>query len=213
MIQLAITYDHRLVIEGLQSTLREESDIEVVGAYSSCADLMSRLPLTPVQIVLLDLELADRHGLGLIPTLMSKFPGLGIIVLGSVESTAYITGLMQQGCKGYLLKRHAGKDQLTSAIREVVAGGIYLESGMKEQLLHEMLTDRRRMSRVSPRVTQREREVLQLILEEHSNQEIASRLYISLRTVETHRYNLQQKLNVRNTAGLVRVARQMGLGQ
>lgn len=212
MIRLAITFDHQLVVEGLLSTLRDEPDMAVSAVFESCAELTRGLPEAAAGIALLDLQLAERHDIGFIRTLAGSYRELRIILLGNSENAAYIAGLMQQGCRGYLLKRNAGREQLTRAIREVAAGGIFLEAALKEQLLHEMLTGRRRRSRISTLVTQREREVLQLILDEHSNQEIAERLYISPRTVETHRYNLQQKLNVRNTAGLVRVARQMGMG-
>jgi DNA-binding NarL/FixJ family response regulator len=120
--------------------------------------------------------------------------------------------MMQKGYKGYLLKSNTVKPVLIEAIKEVYNGGIYIEASIKEQLLHEMLIAKRKLDKLNPKITQRELEVLNLIMEELSNQEIADRLFISLRTVETHRYNLLQKLNAKNTAGLLRIARQMGIG-
>lgn len=124
-----------------------------------------------------------------------------------MESPPYIKEMMQRGCKGYLLKSTTNKQILVEAITEVYNGGLYLDRGLKEQLLNEMLVGKWARSKIEHRITEREKDVLKLVAEECSNQEIAERLFINLRTVETHRYNLLQKLNVKNTAGLVRLAR------
>jgi len=118
--------------------------------------------------------------------------------------------MMQKGCKGYLLKSNTGKTILVQAINEVYAGGAYLDINLKEQLLHEMLITKRKSGQLNPKITQRELEVLNLVTEGFRNQKIAEMLFISLRTVESHRYNLLQKLNVKNTAGLMLAARKNG---
>lgn len=212
MIKLAITDDHPMIIDGLLNALRDVPDIEVTGTYNNGAGLLKGLQTHPSDVLLLDLQLPDRNGSELVPVLLQQYPDLHILILSGIESSPYIKEMMQKGCKGYLLKSSTIKSSLIEAIHVVNEGGIYLEPMLKEQLLHEMLIAKRKSARLQPTITQREREVLNLIIEELSNQEIADRLFISLRTVETHRYNLLQKLNAKNTAGLLRIARQMGMG-
>lgn len=211
MIKLAITDDHPLVIDGLLNALSDVPDIVITGTYNNGASLLSGLQEILPDVLLLDLQLPDKKGTELVPVLLQQYPNLHILILSGIESSPYIREMMQKGCKGYLLKSNTDKVVLTNAIREVYNGGIYLEAGLKEQLLHEMLIVKRKIDKINPRITRREREVLNLIMKELTNQEIADKLFISLRTVETHRYNLLQKLNARNTAGLLRIAREMGL--
>lgn len=211
MIKLAITDDHPLVIDGLLNALNDVPDIVITGTYNNGASLLSGLQEILPDVLLLDLQLPDKKGTELVPILLQQYPHLHILILSGIESSPYIREMMQKGCKGYLLKSNTDKVVLTGAIREVYNGGIYLEASLKEQLLHEMLIVKRKIDKLSPRITRREREVLNLIMKELTNQEIADKLFISLRTVETHRYNLLQKLDAKNTAGLLRIAREMGL--
>lgn len=211
MIKLAITDDHPLVIDGLLNALNDVPDIVITGTYNNGASLLSGLQEILPDVLLLDLQLPDKKGTELVPILLQQYPHLHILILSGIESSPYIREMMQKGCKGYLLKSNTDKVVLTGAIREVHNGGIYLEASLKEQLLHEMLIVKRKIDKLSPRITRREREVLNLIMKELTNQEIADKLFISLRTVETHRYNLLQKLDAKNTAGLLRIAREMGL--
>jgi len=212
MIKVAITDDHPLVIDGLLNAFRDVADIRITGTYRNGTDLFNGLPLEQPDVLLLDLQLPDRNGAELVPVLLQQYPSLHILILSSIESSPYIKEMMQKGCKGYLLKSNTVKSTLVTAIHEVCKGGIYLDPGLKEQLLQEMLVAKRKSDKLNPKITQREREVLNLIAGELSNQEIADRLFISLRTVETHRYNLLQKLDAKNTAGLLRIAREMGIG-
>jgi DNA-binding NarL/FixJ family response regulator len=196
----------------LLNAFGDVKDISIAGTYNNGADLLKGLQTKPADVLLLDLQLPDRNGSELAPILLQQYPDIRIIILSGIESTPYIKEMMQKGCKGYLLKSNTVKPVLIEAIKEVYNGGIYIEASIKEQLLHEMLIAKRKLDKLNPKITQRELEVLNLIMEELSNQEIADRLFISLRTVETHRYNLLQKLNAKNTAGLLRIARQMGIG-
>ena len=210
-IKIAITDDHPIVIEGLKMALNDHPGILIDGTFATGAALFMGLKKARPDVLLLDLQLPDKTGYELVPLLLKEYPELKILILSGMESSPYIKELMQKGCKGYLLKSTTNKQILVEAITAVYNGGIYLDSGLKEQLLHEMLVSKRVRSKMDHRITEREKDVLKLIAEECSNQEIADRLFISLRTVETHRYNLLQKLNVKNTAGLVRLAMSMGL--
>jgi DNA-binding NarL/FixJ family response regulator len=212
MINVAITDDHPIVIDGLLTAFRDEHDITITGTYNSGAALLRGLHETVPDVLLLDLQLPDTNGTELVPVVLQQYPSVHIIILSGIESSPYIKEMLQKGCKGYLLKSNTGKSILMSAVRDVYEGNIYIETSIKDQLLHEMLITKRKLDKINPKITQREQEVLKLIMQELNNQEIADTLFISLRTVETHRYNLLQKLNAKNTAGLLRIARQMGLG-
>ncbi|RYD51183.1 MAG: response regulator transcription factor [Sphingobacteriales bacterium] len=211
MIQIAITDDHPMILEGLLKSLEDVDGISVKATYGTAADTLRGLKERPVELLLLDLQLPDRNGSEIVPVLLQQHPGLSILVLSSIESSQYIRDMMQKGCRGYLLKSNTTREILVRAITEVHQGGIYLDPELKEQLLQEMLVAKRKINRLNPKISRREQEVLALIAEGLSNQEMADRLFISLRTVETHRYNLLQKLNVKNTAGLLLVARQLGI--
>lgn len=210
-IRIAVTDDHPIVIDGLRMALNGNTDIIITGGFSSGAELFIGLKKSVPDVLLLDLQLPDKTGYELVPLLLKQYPELKILILSGMESSPYIKEMMQKGCKGYLLKSTTNKHVLIEAITEVYHGGIYLDKGLKEQLLTEMFISKRKRAKIEPRITQREKDVLKLIAEECSNQEIADRLFISLRTVETHRYNLVQKLNVKNTAGLVRLALSLDL--
>ena len=211
MIKVAITDDHPVVIDGLRSALQPQQGIIITGTYLNGAELFIGLKEQLPDVLLLDLQLPDKNGNELVPLLLKQYPALHILILSGMESSPYIREMMQKGCKGYLLKSTTNQSVLVAAIKQVFEGGLFLDAALKEQLLQEMLVTKRRANKINPKITQREREVLGLIVKEFSNQEIADQLFISLRTVEMHRYNLLQKLEVKNTAGLVRIAVQMGL--
>lgn len=205
-IKIVITDDHPIVLDGLSMALNGHPEIIITGGYSTGEALFLGLQKSQPDLLLLDLQLPDKSGYELVPLLLKQYPDLKILILSGMESSPHIKEMMQKGCRGYLLKSTTNKQVLIDAITEVYNGGLYLDKGLKEQLLSEMFVNKRKRDKLDPRITQREKDVLKLIAEECSNQEIADRLFISLRTVETHRYNLLQKLDVKNIAGLVRLA-------
>lgn len=210
-IKVAITDDHPLVVEGLQNVLRAHPGITVIGTFANGEALLKGLKKEVPDILLLDFQLPDKQGIELAPILAEAYPGMRILVLSSMESAFHVKSMLQQGCMGYLLKSTTNHQMLVEAIETVYAGKLFLDPSLKEELLYDMVKTKQRGEKAQLRLTMREKEVLQLIVAEYSNPEIADKLFLSLRTVEAHRYNLLQKLNVKNTVGLVKVAIQMGL--
>lgn len=208
-IKLAITDDHLLVINGLKAMLAPYPHITVVYESNAATALMEALPAAQPDVLLLDIQMPDIDGLELCKQVHKNHPEIKIIALTNFMESHYIKQMLRNGASGYLLK-NTDEETLVAAIEKVYHGEQYLDAGIKQQLLHEMLTGQRSSGYQIP-LTRREKEILKLIAEEHSNQQIAEKLFISLRTVETHRLNLTQKLAVKNTAGLVKEAIKRGL--
>ncbi len=200
-----------MLLDGIQNALSEDPDIEIAGTYQSAKELFNNIHKSTPDILLLDLQLPDKTGQEIAAELARNFPSVKIIILSGIESPLVIQDMMKEGCKGYLLKTTANKNQIINAIKTVYKGQLFLESGIQERLLRDVLETKRRGPADKKRLTAREKDVLQLIAMEYNNQQIADKLYISLRTVENHRHNLIQKLEVKNAIGLVKAAMELGL--
>ncbi|HVI48105.1 MAG TPA: response regulator transcription factor [Chitinophaga sp.] len=208
-IRLAITDDHPLVINGLKAMLAPYQHIQVVLESHTATALLEALPETQPDVLLLDIRMPEMDGVELCRRVHRQYAGIRIIALTNFMELHYIRQMLRNGASGYLLK-NTNQEALVEAIEKVHSGEQYLDAGIKQQVVHEMLTGQRSSGFDIP-LTRREQEILKLIAEEHSNQQIAELLFISLRTVETHRLNITQKLAVKNTAGLVREALKRGL--
>lgn len=209
-IRVIMVDDHPLVLSGLQTALQNQQHIQVICTYSNGSDLLAGLVHEQPDVLLLDIQLPDTTGTELARIISKKYPSIHIIALTSLETPAMLKTMMQHGCKGYLLKSNTDHPTLIKAIETVYNGELFLSQVQKEQLLNSMLkTDK--PAQMVPKLTYREKEILQFIAAELTNQDIADKLFISLRTVENHRHSLIQKLNAKNTAGLVRIAIEQGL--
>lgn len=209
-IKVVIADDHPLAIEGLQNMLRTSSRIQISGAYENGTALLEGLPSNQPDILLLDVLLPDWKGAELAGVIGKAYPEIKIIALTSLDTPIHVRSMIKQGCKGYILK-NTDSESLIDAIEEVFNGGEYIEPVLKERMLQNVLHYRYTTAGKSPNLTQREKEILKLIVEECTSQQIADKLYLSLRTVETHRFNLQKKLGVNNNVALVKIVIQMGL--
>ncbi len=208
-IKIAITDDHPMVINGLEKMLYYHKQIEILATYTSGKDLLEGLEKQLPDVLLLDIQLQDTTGNELVRIISKKYPGIRILVLTSLDNTFHLKDMLQHGCLGYLRKT-VDQSILLQAIEAVYNGDEYIEPHLKNQLVNSLIKNKKNIN-VLPTLTKREKEVLQLILAEHSNKQIADKLFLSERTIENHRFNLQQKLNVKNTLGLMKVALQMGL--
>ncbi len=211
-IYITITDDHPLVISGLTTLLHAYPHIVVQGTHLTAASLMEGLAFHQPDVLLLDILLPDQTGKELVPQILKAFPAMKILILTSLDAPAMVTTMLRRGCKGYLLKG-AGPHTLAEAIETVHRGQEYIEPALKEQLLQNVIHYKQQPQEhfVLPELTQREKEVLSLIASEYTTKEIAEKLFISYRTAENHRCNLIQKLDVKNTVGLLKVAIQLGL--
>ena len=204
MTEIAITDDHIIVIQGIHNMLKLNKDIVIAQSFTNITDTLNHLN-SSIQVLLLDINLPDGSGINACKELLQKFPDLHIIALTNFEDVAFIKQMMKNGAMGYLLK-NTGKAELEMAINRVMKGERYLPQNIQEMLLNESLGKTNASSFFIPKLTIREKEILDLIIKEYTTEEMATQLFISVKTVESHRSNLIQKLGVKNSAGLVRVA-------
>jgi DNA-binding NarL/FixJ family response regulator len=205
MIKLAIADDQVIILNGLQKILAGAPDIDITGVFNNGKDLLEAIEQVEPDVLLLDIQMPGLSGFELAATITKKFSSVKIIALTNIDVVAQIKKMLQLGVMGYLLK-DASPEIIIESIKRVNAGEQYIQEQLKIQLLNSLTFGNGKQI-----VTRREKEILQLIVDEFTNQEIADKLFLSLRTVENHRNNLLQKLQVKNTAGLVRVAIQDGL--
>ncbi|MEZ2443814.1 response regulator [Chitinophaga sp. RCC_12] len=210
-IKLAITDDHLLVISGIKAMLTPYPHISVVYESNRPGALMEALPGIQPDVLLLDIQMPEIDGIALCKQVKKKHPSVKVIAISSFMESHYVKQMLRNGAAGYLLKG-TDPETLIRAIEEVHAGGQFLDDLIRNQIVNEAITGQKRINYEIP-LTRREKEILKLIADEYSNQEIADLLFISLRTVETHRLNLTQKLAVKNTAGLVKEAMKRGIAE
>ena len=198
-IRVFIVDDHPLVQEGIRSLLLQERDIDLCGYAMTAASCLGFFVNNTADVILMDIELPDMNGIDLCREIKTKYPGIMVLGLSTFSQGTYITKMMENGASGYVLK-NSDRKELMEAIRLVNKGKTYLSFDAGQAL--------RKTSAVAqvPVITRREKEILAMIAEGFTNPEIAEKLFVSPSTVDSHRKNLLAKLNVKNTASLVKFA-------
>ena len=205
MIRVAIVDDQVIILNGLQKILADAPHVKIEGVYNNGDDLLVAMEKNIPDVLLLDIQMPGKSGPELAMIIAKKYPTVKMIALTNVDVISQVKQMLQKGCLGYLLK-DVSPEILLKAIETVHNGEQFLKEEFKTQLLNSLSGNEG-----NHLITRREKEILKLIVEENTNQEIAGKLFLSLRTVENHRNNLLQKLQVKNTAGLVKIAIQEGL--
>jgi len=210
-VKIVLADDHQIVRQGLQAIFRSEPDLRVVGEAADGAEALRLVERLQPDVLVLDLMLPGKTGLEVARQATRVSPRTRIVILSMHANEAYVVEALRAGAHGYVLKEE-GALELVKAIRGALAGQRYLSASISEEAVRDY-GKRQAASILDPllTLTRREREVLQLTAEGQSSTEIASRLFISPRTVETHRTNLMRKLGVRNQRDLVRYAVQRGV--
>jgi DNA-binding NarL/FixJ family response regulator len=207
-VRVLIVDDHAVVRSGIRLLLDQEDDIEPVGEASSGREAIFEARSLKPDVVLLDVVMPDGNGLEAIPTLLHERPETRILVLSMQDDPRYVREAFAAGASGYVLKE-AADVEVVGAVREVARGGRYVHPELGARLVAAE-ADAARKAEDDP-LSDREREVLRLLALGHTNQEIAKQLYISVRTAETHRAHIMQKLGLSSRADLVRYAIAQGL--
>ena len=206
--RVLIVDDHAVVRAGLKLLVDGENDLETVGEAGSGRDAIFESRSLKPDVVLLDVVMPDQNGIEVVPQLLKESPDTKVLVLSMQDEPRYVREAFEAGASGYVLKE-AADSELVAAIREVAGGGRYVHPELGARLVAAETEERKRAE--DDPLSDREREVLRLLALGHTNQEIAKQLYISVRTAETHRAHIMQKLRLQSRAELVRYALDQGL--
>lgn len=199
-MKIFLTDDHTILLSGLVKILALEEGLEVVGSATSLQETYDKLTRVTPDVLVTDYNLPDGDGLSLIRKVKRKYPSIKIIVLSMHDEAHLVQEVLKEGISGYLLKKDS-HSELINAIKAADQGQVYLSSDINKLLISGLhgLNDQRLL-------TDREREVLTLIAQEYTNKKIAEELFISERTVETHRKNIFRKTQTHNLVGLIKYA-------
>lgn len=211
-IKILIADDHKIFREGLAELLGKEKHLKVVAGVGSGAEVHQVMQDQEVDLILMDIDMGETNGIEITAEIKKIYPEVKVLTLSMHGEKNYILKMLEAGANGYILK-NAGKEEMVNAIQTAAEGNTYFSSQVSAKLLEHLSNPggaSKKKQEDTP-LTDREIEVLILISEEYSNPEIAEKLFISVRTVDTHRRNLLDKLGVKNTAGLVKYAIQKGL--
>jgi two-component system, NarL family, response regulator NreC len=200
--------DHAVVRSGLKLLLDSEDDLEVVGEAGSFQDAVFRTRSLKPDVILMDIVMPGASGIETTPAVLEEHPDARVLVLSMQDDPTYVREAFAAGASGYVLKE-AADEEVVGAIREVASGGRYVHPTLGARLVVAEAEERAR-AEADP-LTEREREVLRLLALGHTNQEIAKSLFLSVRTVETHRAHIMQKLRLSTRAELVQYAMEQGL--
>jgi DNA-binding NarL/FixJ family response regulator len=216
-IKVFLADDHNLIRAGIKSLISEFSGIEVIGEAEDGREAIDKIIELKPDIVLLDIKMKELNGLEVTARLNKEYPDVLIIILSMHSNEEYVVQALKAGASGYLLKDSL-PSELEIAIKSVIKGKTYLSPTVSQKLVTDYLkrvsdtdVDTEKDLGVFDLLTARQREVLQLIAEGNSTKEIAEKLHVSIKTIETHRAQIMERLQIFNLQGLVKYAIKTGL--
>ena len=207
-VRVLIVDDHAVFRAGLRMLIDAEADMEAVGEAGNARDAVFQARALKPDVILMDVVMPDQSGLEVVPTLLHERPETKVLVLSMQDDPQYVRQAFANGASGYILKE-AADTEVVAAIREVAGGNNYVHPTVGARLIAAETAEARRAE--EDPLSDREREVLRLLALGHTNQEISAQLFLSVRTAETHRAHIMQKLRLTSRAELVRYALEQGV--
>lgn len=207
-IKIILADDHQMFLDGLSSLLSQLKEVQVLAAVKSGSEVLEKLKELSPDLVIVDLNMPVLNGIETTKAIKSKYPEIKILGLTMENDLDSVTAMLEAGASGYILK-NTGKAELEMAIMQVMKGDPYLSQSISTQLAQNLLQNfqqRKEQENELDVLTERELEILKLIAYENSNTDIADVLFISPKTVETHRKNLMRKIGVKNSLGVYKFA-------
>ena len=201
-LQILIVDDHQILLDGIEAMLHGVGDFKVIGKCSDGNSALNFLNDNPVDIVLTDLYMPKMTGMELTQKVKKKFPNIKILALSVSYDVSIVHDLIDAGISGFIIKT-IGRDELIEAIKTIAQGNIYFSREVSNEILRSLSN---KSEEETYHLTDREIEIVKLIAQEFSNAEIADKLCISERTVETHRKNIYRKTNTKTIVGLIKNA-------
>ncbi|MDW3208943.1 MAG: response regulator transcription factor [Reichenbachiella sp.] len=208
-IKLLLVDDHEIFLEGLMALFEGEPSLDIVGAVTGGKEALQKIKAQMPDILVTDLNMPQMSGIELVKSVKSKYPDLKILVLTTNNERKTVSDIAMSEAEGYILKK-SQKTELLTAILRIADGGTYYSNEVMNIILERIVKEKKKLE-ASATLTGRELEILQLIAEEKSSDQIAEELFISRRTVDTHRTNLLRKTNKETVVGLLKYAYQYGL--
>ncbi|MCK9269014.1 MAG: response regulator transcription factor [Bacteroidales bacterium] len=214
-IQVLVVDDHQIIIDGMKSILQDEETVQFAGGANTMQEALDFIDQHQVDVIIMDISMPGHSGIEITRMIKEKYPDVKVLALTMHDEIDIIADMIDAGASGYLLKK-ANMNEVLDALQTVARGQRYLGSKVQDILMDDF--SQRRSTRQnreyeSQLLTPREKEILQLMLREFSNDKIAEKLFISIRTVETHRRNIFTKTNTKNVVGLIKYAMKQGLTQ
>ncbi|MFY9153807.1 MAG: response regulator transcription factor [Prolixibacteraceae bacterium] len=209
-IKILLVDDHQIIIDGLKSLLKQNEEFLLAGEANNGREALRLIQMFDVDVVLMDIDMPVMNGIDTLKEISKNHPGTKVIILSMHQEAGMIKSLINIGANGYLLKS-CSQDELIEAIQKVASGQSYFSTDVTLSLLNSNPGNQSAANQANEMLTDRETEIIKLIAEGFSNREIGSKLFISHRTVDTHRTNLMKKLNVGNIAGLISYAMKNGI--
>lgn len=205
LLKILVVDDHKMIRDGIKSMLQEEKEYLIVGEASNGKQALDILEDIDIDVVIMDINMPEMNGVECTTEIKKNYPNTKVLALTMHDEELYLVKMMEAGAVGYILK-DLGKDELLKAIKEIANGKSYFSPEITISVIKELTSPSKQYEQCNNPLTSRELEVLELIVQEFSNHEIAHKLSISIRTVDAHRRNLLEKTDSKNTAGLVKFA-------
>jgi|SRR6185436_725020 len=203
LINIIVVDDHSMVIEGMRAILEKIPAVHLAATASDSSEAIEALRLYSIQIAFVDINMPEISGIELCEKIKKEFPAIHVVALSTFKQRSYVSEMIKNGASGYLLKS-ADKEEIEEAIQTVLSGKMYFSTGISNNAFESSADE-------PPTLTRREKEILQLISEGFTNNDIAVKIFVSAYTVDTHRKNLLAKFEVSNTAMLIKKAVNYGL--
>lgn len=202
-INILIADDHKIVRDGLVSLLSDEEEFNIVAQAENGLRVLNILKYSKIDIVIMGISMPELDGIECTKKIKEMYPEIHILILSMYNEEQYINEVFKSGASGYILK-NSGKEELTRAIKSIIDGIPYFSPEVTQTYIESLSNPD--ITNVMDELSLREIEVMKLIVNEFSNQEIARKLYVSIRTIDAHRRNILNKIGVKNTVGLVKFA-------
>lgn len=202
--KLLIVDDHQMLIDGIKALLQEEAAYSIIASAHNGSKALEVLESEKIDIVLTDISMPDMNGIELTQKIKELYPDVKVLALSMFSEKQMIREMVDAGVSGYILK-NTGKEELVGALGKIASGGIYFGDEVTNEMM-KMMNEKSEPKKELVNLTFREREILKLIAKEYSNSKIAEELFISERTVETHRKNIFRKTNTKSIVGLIKFA-------
>lgn len=215
MVNIILADDHKIIRDGIKAFLREDADINVVGEASNGNELLQTLSSVKPDVVLMDINMPEMDGFAATQAIKEQYPDVKVLILSMLDHEKYVQKMLDAGAMGYTLK-NTGKDELLYAIKMVAEGNKFISTDVALSFLNKLQVQspviaKPTIEKKTGELSAREIEVLKLIAEGMTNAEIADKLFTSKRTIESHRQNIIEKTQVKNTAALIKYALNNGI--